>query len=194
MRFPSCHGDPSTFSFKSKTCTGCRFFDGCVSLTHDTLLQLKVGEAATVMLERHARFSAYKAQKSGECVVAGKRALTPAEEEVAKSLPVKTAVQYRRIVSEGFVPLMKQGVASGINPFKQEGYKYLSVAFDVLLAGGFTKKSLRLHYMTECGWSEGTAFSAVSMIWHLFAVAGCAVEESGAMRPNQSVNNRASQG
>lgn len=190
MRAPSCHGDASVFSFKSKTCTGCRHFDSCVNITHDFLLQLRPAHEIAVMLERHARYEASKTDKSaGASVIDGKRDLTPEEEAIAAKLPVKTAPQYRRIVSEGFVPLMKQGLAKGANPFKVDGYKYLHVAFDELLRGGFTKKSLRMRYMQECGWSEGTAFSAVSMIWHLFPACEVAAEVEGALRPNKNVNN-----
>ena len=181
MRAPSCHGDPSVFSFKAKTCTGCRHFDSCVNLTHDSLLQLRQAPQITAMLERHARF------KAGE--QSEPRELTEDEEAIAKKLPVKIAPQYRRIVSEGFIPLMQRGIETGTNPYKPEGYKYLHVAFGLLLQGGFTKKSLRLHYMQECGWSEGTAFSAVSMVWHLFTVTGVAVESDGALGPNKNINN-----
>jgi hypothetical protein len=181
MRAPSCHGDPSVFSFKAKTCTGCRHFDTCVNLTHDSLLQLRPAPQIAALIERHAR------HKTGTAET--KRALTAEEEAVAQNLPVKIAPQYRRIVSEGFVPLMQRGIAQGTNPFKPEGYKYLHVAFAQLLQGGFTKKSLRQRYMQECAWSEGTAFSAVSMVWQLFVVTGIAVDNDGSMGPNKSINN-----
>lgn len=190
MRNRSCHGDPSVFSFESKTCTGCPGFDSCVGITHDSLLQMKAITSVTSLIDQHARFIQFKKEGNGHAnVVTGKRELSQAEEAMAKTLPVKTASQYRRIVSEGFVPRMRDGVASGTNPFSVDGYKYLSVAFDALLAGGFTKKELRLHYMSDCGWSEGTAFSAVSMIWHLFTACGVAIDESGSLRPKKGNHN-----
>lgn len=184
MRNRSCHGDPSVFSFSSLTCTSCPSFDSCVSSTHNSLLQMNVGAPVTLLLERHVRFDAYKSDKVARAsVITGKRAITQDEEVTAKRLPVKTASQYRRLVTEGFIPLMKQGLAQQRNPFKVDGYKYLNVAFDALLAGGFSKKDLRLVYMDSCTWSEGTAFSAVSMIWHLFVVCGIAEENEGVLRP-----------
>lgn len=188
MRQPSCHGDPSVFSFKSKTCTGCQHFDSCVNITHDCLLQLRPAPAIAVMLERHARFEASKGDKSAG-FIEGKRDLTAEEEHTASQLTARAAVQYRRIVSEGFIPLMKQGLARATNPFRIEGYKYLHIAFASLLSGGFTKRELRIRYMNDCQWGEGTAFSAVNMIWHLFPAFGVATDEGGVMRPNTNVNN-----
>lgn len=191
----SCHGDASVFSFASVTCTGCVSFDSCVSSTHDSLLQLNLGAPAKPMLERHVRFVAYKKDKAMRgSVLTGKRALTDDEERIAKTLPSKVASQYRRIVSEGFVPRMKEGLAKGLNPFDRNGYKYLSVAFDALLAGGFTKRELRLNYMGSCGWSEGTAFSAVNMAWHLFSSCGVAGEFESSLQPIKNDNNIESQG
>lgn len=190
MRKPSCHGDPSVFSFASTTCTSCKNFDSCVGTTHDSLLQLKPAGAITVLLERHVRFNRYREDKEHRAsVITGKRELTDEEEVTAKRLPVKVASQYRRIVSEGFIPLMVKGLAKTSNPFDTNGYKYLSVAFDQLLRGGFTKRSLRLHYMEKCGWSESTAFSAVNMVWHLFTACGVASEVNEILVPKMSVNN-----
>jgi hypothetical protein len=193
MRPPSCHGDASVFSFRSKTCSGCRHFDSCVSVTHDYLQQLRPAPHIALMLERHARFDANKADKGDAGVIEGKRDLTAEEEVIASKLPVKTAPQYRRIVSEGYLPLMKRGLERGRNPFRIDGYKYLHIAFAMLLQGGFTKKSLRLHYMATCGWSEGTAFSAVSMIWHLFPAFGIATEVDGSLLPTRETNNVSSE-
>lgn len=186
MRAPACAGDASVFSFKSPVCTGCAVFNSCAILCREALERLEAGSAGLVLIQQHQRYEAAHAQASSESVAVAlgqKRNLTEQEEAIAQSLPVKVAPQYRRIVAEGYLPLMKQGVANASNPFAVSGYKYLHVAFAALLDGGFTKKALRERYMQECGWSEGTAFSAVSMIWHLFPVCGIALEAAGVLSP-----------
>lgn len=176
MKLRGCHGDPSVFSFGSQVCAGCNAFASCRTATR-TMLETIDAPAAVYLLREHDKFEAI-ARGSKDTTSAtigmmgGKKTLSDDEEAVALSLPVKVQSQYRRLVLEGYPAIMRGALANRTNPFKREGYLYLHVAFAALIEGGFTKKELRERYMTELGWKEGTAFSAVSIVWHLFQAVG----------------------
>jgi hypothetical protein len=54
-------------------------------------------------------------------------------------------------------------LAKGENPFAENPPKFLNVACDMLLNGGFTKASLKKAFMERLKQSDGTAGSHVSI-------------------------------
>jgi hypothetical protein len=188
MKAPGCLGSVQTFSFIAKACAACAHFEPCRSQVRERIASLPIRkDVRTELLNQHRAFDALRSHATGSTrteevkatVLGGKRELTAAEKKIMASLPVKAQKQYARLVAGGYVPKVKSAVESRANPFDKEGFRYLHVAFAALLEGGFTKKGLRERYMRELEWSEGTAFSHVSQIWHLLPAIGAAQEEAG---------------
>jgi len=58
---------------------------------------------------------------------------------------------------------MRSMLPKGINPFGESGPKFLLVACDMLLNGGFTKASFKARLMADLEWKDGTAGSHVAI-------------------------------
>jgi hypothetical protein len=95
-------------------------------------------------------------------------AIDPPTQSVLDSLPVRVAKVMKPLMTRGQDAKARYCVATGKNPFDASNPRWLTLAGEVLIAGGFTKAQLRERYMKEFGWSEGTAFSRVSIVATLF--------------------------
>lgn len=58
---------------------------------------------------------------------------------------------------------MKERLTNGENPFASSGPAFLRVAFAMMFAGGFTRRTLKERLVTEMDWTDGTAASHVSI-------------------------------
>jgi hypothetical protein len=103
-------------------------------------------------------------------------ALTADQKETIAKLPKKVGEKYSVLVRQGIDRIAQGRVARGENPFDSYGNRFLWRACEMLLAGGFTKGTLRDAYQTLEGWSEGTAFSRVSIAVQLLTLMGVAVQ------------------
>lgn len=107
------------------------------------------------------------------------RGLTPEQEQEFSRLPVKVAKKLRAMARSGTLAKIHSLLLEGQNPFDDYGNRFLRTACDELLRGGFTKASLRGVYETLYGWSEGTAFSRVSVACSILKTLKIAVEKDG---------------
>lgn len=196
----SCFGIPSVFSFKSKVCAACPDFEQCREESYASLLSVESKLPLNDLLAEHEGYTIERGVRKPKSKVSdaaprprtttqktSPRALSQEMEDRLRLLPVKVETAARRILTKRLDLKMRESLARGSNPFTMTDQRYLSVALDRLLGGGFSKGELRSAYMRELGWTEGTAFSHVSMIWHLLPFFELATVSGGYLVPTPLV-------
>lgn len=187
MASPSCYGLPSVFVAESKTCSACVEKGGCVAACHGMLMSLATKMDVTTnlaYLERTAKVvTAQSIPASNPTTTIAAPAMASLkvnltmgarEEALLASVPVRVAKVLKPMLKRGLDARARYRVANGENPFGTGSAPWLRLAGDMLLAGGFTKAKLRVEYVRAYGWSEGTAFSRVSIVVALFPALGIA--------------------
>ncbi|RQT26088.1 hypothetical protein DF037_20580 [Burkholderia contaminans] len=96
------------------------------------------------------------------------------EEALLASVPLRVAKVLKPMLKRGLDARARYRIANGENPFGTGSAPWLRLAGAMLVAGGFTKAKLRAEYIRAYGWSEGTAFSRVSIVVALFPALGIA--------------------
>lgn len=76
---------------------------------------------------------------------------------------VKTREQAIVLCKTNKINNMRSMLPKGVNPFIESGPKFLSVACDLLLNGGFTKATLKARLIADLAWTDGTAGSHVAI-------------------------------
>jgi hypothetical protein len=76
---------------------------------------------------------------------------------------VKTREQAIVLCKTNKINNMRSMLPKGVNPFVESGPKFLLVACDMLLNGGFTKATLKARLITDLAWTDGTAGSHVAI-------------------------------
>lgn len=177
MTHPSCFGLPSVFLAASPVCAGCKSRDLCVSASHQMLVSLSTRMDVSrdlAQLERTARVVRAQAFPATEiettipapapAAVQIKLAIDAGAQSMLDNLPVHVAKVMRPMIRRGLDTKARYSIAAGKNPFDESSPRWLQTTGECLLAGGMTKAELRARFMSEFGWSEGTAFSRVSII------------------------------
>lgn len=199
---PGCFAAASVFAHDSEVCRKCQVFDGCAAESLKTLEAIKSLVNVSDLLRRHdaAKRSARQhntvvAEGSGEVPNAASPISKPVtrvtkvervtyavpveHELILASLPVKPQDQARRMCAEGLIDKIKEGLLEGRNALSESKPRFLCLAVDRLLAGGFSKRDLRESFQNELGWGESTASSHVSITLPIFVGFGIAQEISG---------------
>lgn len=87
-----------------------------------------------------------------------------ATQQVIARIPnQKAAAQAVVLCKANRIEIAKEALSKGENPFTESGPKYLQVACDMLLRGGFTRGSLKEELQAQLGWTPTTAASHVSI-------------------------------
>jgi hypothetical protein len=80
-------------------------------------------------------------------------------------LPVYVARYLRPLIKRGHDVKARHNIAAGAQPFDASVPRWIQLAGERLVKfGGFSKAELRDLFITEFGWTEGTAFSRVSIV------------------------------
>ena len=88
-----------------------------------------------------------------------------ATQQVIARIPNQKAAQQAIVLCKSNrIEIARQSLTDGVNPFTDDCPKYLAVAAELLLAGGFTRASLRDAYQERLGWTPATASSHVSIV------------------------------
>lgn len=116
--------------------------------------------------------------------------LTEQDRALLERLPVKVAKKAKLLMEQNLDKVARKELAAGRNPFLLKGNGYLHVACEMLLNGGFTRASLREEYIKRLGWTQGTAFSHVSVVVSLFSALGLAVETDHGFQMPQELKTK----
>lgn len=129
-----------------------------------------------------------------EAKTKSKFVLSPDQQEVIRALPKKVGDYMRKLFKRGRDVEILKLAALGENPFRDDRERTYRLAFEHLLDGGFSKRSLRAAFMSELGWTEGAAFSEVSIVWRVLMTLGVAREEGCVLVPSDKVQARGQRG
>jgi hypothetical protein len=177
MTHPSCFGLPSVFVASSPACVSCTSREQCVPACHQLLVSLsdKMDVSGNLaQLERTAKVviaQSLPATTVETTIAAPARAALSVNlsvdahmQSTLDRLPVNAAKILKPLLTRGADVKARYSLANDRNPFDTTTPRWLQLAGEGLLAGGFTKAELRERYIKEFGWGEGTAFSRVSVV------------------------------
>lgn len=195
---PGCYGHASVFSHSNSICKACPAFAECGQVVESKLKAFSSKVDVSDHVKRHANgkvasgilheleveaavINLRDVPERKQKVARVKKVLNTAELALMETLPKKVQVEAKKLIAVGTDKVILTDLQSGKNPFPFEGKRYLHVACDLLLKGGFTKSSLRQEYMDRLPWTKETAFSHVSMIISLFTAFGVIKEGKGSV-------------
>lgn len=192
---PGCFGVPSVFSFTSPVCTGCASSQACRAASYQALLSMADSPFVGRFIAEH---EAHNRQSSCQVEAPAHRPdvtinapvprvkgeFVPTEDQMRalESLPKKAAAYMLRLLKKGYADRIKEAARLGVNPFRNAPAKGAYVAYELLMQGRVSKSGLRAAFQERLGWTEGAAFSEVSMIWRVFCAMDIAQEEGEVLR------------
>lgn len=101
-----------------------------------------------------------------------------ATQQVIARIPNQKAAQQAIVLCKSNrIEIARQALTDGVNPFADDGPKYLAVAADMLMDSGFTRQSLRDAYQERLQWTSATASSHVSIVVGLLPAFDIAKQE-----------------
>lgn len=204
---PGCFGSPSVYSLDSNVCAACASYNTCRIASYATLEKIRGTINVSDVLARHAkaRIAAVSdsvakfpveepAPQAQPKAIADKVArktpvavvmfdVSSADEQIISTLAVKTGELARQQIKQNLLHNVAPGLKKGLNVYSQTGPKFLRIACDLLLRGGFTRNSLNRAMVTEFAWQETTAGPHVAQVCGLFNAFGITQEKNGVFTP-----------
>jgi hypothetical protein len=216
MNAPGCFGAASVFSHDSKTCKACPQFNQCADLSLERLQSISGTVNVTDLMRKHQRAqqraSIDRAAQQEEEEVKNGRVIQRAKpigqiqrkstvEKVAFEIDPETQTAIANIGNKKAnafaltlcknmtVDQIRADFRAGLNPFKSPNW--LHTVGNMLCGDPFTKAQLKVQFMTEFNWSDGTAGSHVSIAVALVTGIGIAMEHQGSfmLSPAQQVHD-----
>lgn len=183
---PGCFGHVSVFNRKSKICEACSLKSACDEEVGKKLISFASQADIADYVKRHGAAGVpgvTKITKTSPArtskVIRIKPEYTEEEIRMMESVSSKASAELRKIIDAGTHKAAKKMLQARQNPFPYEGKRFLHVACSMLLETGFTKASLRQHYMQHLGWTKNTAFPHVTIACAVLQALGIAVDDKG---------------
>lgn len=189
-----CFGALTVFGHDDKACERCANTVECAEKVREVmpLISERVDISDIVMTHRNGMIEAgqsenlpesanVQAQPTGRktAVRKVKYALNAEQKALCETLPKKAAKILDTLIRNGKFSGMLTLPQRGINPFRDGSPNWLEVAFDALIAGGFSKSELRELLMEKLQWAENTAYPHVTKTVAILTAIGVADEEAG---------------
>lgn len=202
---PGCFASASIYANDSSVCQRCVAYDACSAASLETLEAIKGIVNIDDFMKRHhkARSAAQVAMKESDEVEAA--ALPPGnvpqptperpverktkvvqvtfevsedEQSIIAKLNKKPGVEAVRLCSSGMIPEIRKCITDKRNPFTEKP-RFLRVAFDLLLSGGFSRHELRDALVSQLSWEPSSAVSHVAIATDLLLAFGFIQENAG---------------
>ncbi len=151
-----CFGLPSTFNPSSSVCTRCDARPDCRGKSIGVLERIGSHVAVDKLLH------SLRLSLVVDPMPRGVDGLTDEQARTVASAPTKIAKRLGNLLRDQFDSYALHELREGRNPFPIKGAKHLHLVGDMLLAGGFTKKSLKEACMDRFAWGAPAAFSTVT--------------------------------
>lgn len=193
---PGCFGAASVFSHDSNVCKACPAFEECAKRSLQRLEDIKGIVNVSDLLMKHARAQKGAAavrlarreqalEQSNAPMVTKPAPKQPVERKttvakvtfeidedeqavIARIGNKKAQAQAIVLCKSNLIQIARQELSAGRNPFADTGPRFIAVACDLLIGGGFTKQALKQALMDRLEWTDGTASSHVSIVCALF--------------------------
>lgn len=180
---PACFGAATVFSRDSDACQACSAFEACSVESMETLQKLRSVINVEDIIERHKQAklrSVADASKPSMPVEVDKpiepmkrfaklekaKSFTLAEHDdaIIATITAKKSKELSISLGKGgLLDAIRGGLKTGENALESKGPRFLRLALDLLMKGGFTRKELASAFEDQLGWSKGTALSHVSI-------------------------------
>lgn len=189
---PACFGMPSCRSVGSDACTACQYDRQCqenclviLQNIHQTIdvsdvinkISRQLEKSRVITEEKSVVVSDYIPQTAVRTEVE-KVEFEPTEQEmllIDKLNP--TARKFAMtLCKKGLIDKIKIGVINGKNSLNDFNIKWLQIALQCLIDGGFTKSDLAQRYINDLQWTENTARNHVSLAVRIFCIFGIATD------------------
>lgn len=203
IKAPGCYGHASVFKHTSPICKACPSFGACEGVVAVKLKSISKRVNIGDFVKRHDNESmkagiplvheaqdtldARKQIKRQQPVKIVKRELTDKEQEILAILPKKVIAIGKQLIDAHLDKTALSSLLKGSNPFPYNGKRFLHIACNMLMEGGFTRGELKKAYMTN-GMSDGTAAAHVSMAVALFNAFSIASETEKVFKLNRGTN------
>lgn len=189
-----CYGAPSVYQASGITCKSCSNYALCGSAVLETIghVQAQVDASDYVIAHRNEMIEAGETEalplpEERQVPIVERKApvrkvkyvLTGEQRAICDALPKKAAKVLDTMIRNGKLEAMLTLPKKGINPFRGGTPNWMEVAFDELLAGGFSKKGLKESLMTRLQWGETTAFPHVTKVVAILTALGVIREDAG---------------
>lgn len=210
---PACFGAATVFSFDSEICKKCEYYGECGDAAKARLEHIRAVVNVDDLLAQHdkaqkgarTRRAARREEQPTIATNPAPQPQKPVDQPVERTTPVvkvvfeidsathnviakipnqKAAAQAVVLCKSNMIEIAKRELAIGQNPFA-DGPKYLSVAAEALLDGGFTRVSLKERYMESLGWTASTSASHVSIVVGLLPAFNITTQEGDLFVINQ---------
>ncbi|UUZ75405.1 hypothetical protein LP414_27195 [Polaromonas sp. P1(28)-13] len=205
---PGCFGSPSVYSVDSSVCAACASYNTCRVASHATLEKIRGTINVSDVLARHAKArlaaitdSAIKYPVDNAPPLAAQPKpirdkvvrntpvarvvfdVSANHEQIISTLAVKTGELARQQLKQNRLSAIAPALKQGLNPYAESGPKFLRIACDLLLKGGFTRTSLNRAMVSEFAWQETTAGPHVAQVCGLFNAFDITQETNGTFTP-----------
>jgi hypothetical protein len=188
LQAPGCFASPSIYAIDSQYCQQCVAYKECGEAMLKTLAEIGTVIDVKDLIDMHekARKKMGVAPDPTEAAVVETALATTAPlpqsierktvvakvdfeidqrtmDLIANIGNVKAKAQALVLAKANMIERAIVALSKGENPFENHPPRFLNVACDLLLKGGFTKAQLKKAFMERLGQSEGTAGSHVSI-------------------------------
>jgi hypothetical protein len=197
---PGCFAAASVFAHDSEICKACHAYVDCSKESLKTLEAIKGLVNVSDLLKRHdAARRATRKPSEPKVEDGGDKASAPISEPVERNTPVervtyqvsqeyeavlsgmkiKPAEEARKLCNQGLIDKIKEELLAGRNALSNSRPRFVSVALDGLLAGGFDKRELKELFLSKTSMGDSAAASHVSIVLPILFGFGIAQENSG---------------
>jgi hypothetical protein len=188
LQAPGCFASPSIYAVDSQYCQQCVAYRECGEVMQKTLAELQPIINVQDLIDMHEKArkkmginpapelpqqveTAFAVSSPLPQSIERKTVVTKVDFEVDQKTMdlianignVKAKAQALVLAKSNMIERSIAALAKGENPFADCPPKFLNVACDLLLNGGFTKAQLKKALMERLGQSDGTAGSHVSI-------------------------------
>ncbi|MFM0095576.1 hypothetical protein PQQ87_08185 [Paraburkholderia nemoris] len=188
LQAPGCFASPSIYAIDSQYCQQCVAYRECGEAMQKTLTELQPVINVKDLIDLHEKArkkmgivrepevaavveTAFAASSPLPQAIERKTVVAKVDFEIDQKTMdlianignVKAKAQALVLAKTNMIERAIVALSKGENPFINTPPRFLNVACDMLLNGGFTKASLKKALMERLGQSEGTAGSHVSI-------------------------------
>ncbi|WP_151708880.1 hypothetical protein [Acinetobacter brisouii] len=213
---PGCFGSATCHSRDSDVCKACQINERCSEEVIKTLERIRgVVNVSDLLRDHTAAMNKAKAMKSSTSSTTEPKNEQPSikptrptpttaarktkvenatieidedSQSIIATLPVKAQSFAVSLCRSGAMASIKRSISKGKNPLSNTTLKWLSLAIDRLIQGGFTRSSLKNDFVTQFEWKEGTAGSYVSILVSIFICFEVAIEQGETLIINPNLS------
>lgn len=200
---PGCYGAISVFSRDSNVCRECGCIEACGKEAMLTLESIRGLIDVSDIIRKHdaikVKLESGIEEKVTEDVsdIAVQSKIQEATERISKKEIIEFSISSKdeavisaisaknpkklaeTLCKSGLLSQIREDIKEGRNAMSDRQPRFVAVAIDCLIAGGFTRKELKSTFIERLDWTEGSALSHVGIVLPVLTGFGLAQEIEG---------------